>query len=157
MSDGVNIRAHLVRMRVSGIAAFGVVAIAAAGALVLPYRGSSVASPLVVTLVAAAASLWVGFTANSDASARLERIRRAFAVHGDERRLLRDHWLVYLTVLVRLEMMTAGGLVVALWGLGPRAGLWLLALGGLMIGLSWPTARKAQLLLGRARALRGAD
>jgi hypothetical protein len=51
-------------------------------------------------------------------------------------------------------MMALGGLVVALWGLGPIFGVWLLILGGLMILLTWPTARKSQLLLGRARALR---
>ncbi len=72
--------------------------------------------------VAAAASLWIGFAANRDAGNRLEKIRRAFAVHGDESRLLRDHWLVYLAVLVRLEMMVVCGLIVSLWGLGPGIG-----------------------------------
>jgi hypothetical protein len=43
---------------------------------------------------------------------------------------------------------------VSLWGLGPGIGVWLLILGALMMGLTWPTARKTQLLLGRARALR---
>jgi hypothetical protein len=104
--------------------------------------------------VAAAASLWIGFAANRDAGNRLEKIRRAFAVHGDESRLLRDHWLVYLAVLVRLEMMVVCGLIVSLWGLGPGIGVWLLVLGALMMALTWPTARKTQLLLGRARALR---
>jgi hypothetical protein len=84
----------------------------------------------------------------------LAKIRRAFAVHGDEGRLLRDHWLVYVVVLLRLEMMVVAGLVVALWGSGPMIGVWLLVLGGLMVGLTWPTTRKTQLLLGRARALR---
>jgi len=76
------------------------------------------------------------------------------AVHGDESRLLRDHWLVYLAVLVRLEMMVVCGLIVSLWGMGPGIGIWLLILGALMMALTWPTARKTQLLLGRARALR---
>jgi hypothetical protein len=123
-------------------------------ALVLPRRHSAVASPLAVTVVAAVAILWVGFSANRDAAARLERIRRAFAVHGDEKRLLRDHWLVFLVVLVRLEVMVIGGLVVALWGGGVVLGVLLILLGGVMITLTWPTARKTQLLLGRARALR---
>jgi undecaprenyl pyrophosphate phosphatase UppP len=126
-------------------------------AFLAEYRGSSVASPLTVTLVAAAASLWIGFAANRDAGNRLEKIRRAFAVHGDESRLLRDHWLVYLAVLVRLEMMVVCGLIVSLWGLGPGIGVWLLVLGALMMVLTWPTARKTQLLLGRARALRDDD
>jgi hypothetical protein len=141
-------------MRVTGVLALVVTVGAAALAFVLPYRGSMVASPAVVTLVAAAASLWIGFSANRDAAVRLTKIRRAFAVHGDEHRLLRDHWLVYVVVLIRLEVMAVGGLVVALWGAGPRIGLWLLVLCALMIVLTWPTTRKTQLLLGRARALR---
>jgi hypothetical protein len=141
-------------MRVSAVAGLVVMVFAAIAAFVLPYRGSAVASPRTVTLVALAASLWIGFSANRDAASRLEKIRLAFAVHGDEGRLLRDHWLVYLVVLIRLEMMAAGGLVVALWGSGPAFGIWFLILGGLMIALTWPTTRKTQLLLGRARALR---
>ncbi len=154
MSSEVNLQSHFLRMRVSAVAGLIVVVFAAIAAFVLPYRGSAVASPRTVTLVALAASLWIGFSANRDAASRLEKIRLAFAVHGDEGRLLRDHWLVYLVVLIRLEMMAAGGLVVALWGSGPAFGIWFLILGGLMIALTWPTTRKTQLLLGRARALR---
>lgn len=149
-----NLQAHLRRMRVTAVVALVAAAGAIVTAFVLPYRGSSVASPMTVTLVAVAGSLWIGFSANRDAAGRLERIRRAFVVHGDERRLLHDHWLVYMVILVRLEMMVLGGLVVAFWGLGPIFGVWLLVLGGLMVVLTWPTTRKSQLLLGRARALR---
>jgi hypothetical protein len=145
------------RMRLAALAALAVAAAAGVAAFVLPYRGSSVASPLVVTVVAVAGSLWIGFSANRDAAARMEKIRRAFAVHGDEGRLLRDHRLVYAVVLVRLEMMVLGGLVVALWGFGPVLGIWVIILGGLMVVLTWPTMRKSQLLLGRARALRNDD
>jgi len=154
LSSEVDLRSHLVRMRVTAVAGLVIVVLAAIAAFVLPYRGSAVASPRTVTLVAMAASLWIGFSANRDATSRLEKIRRAVAVHGDEGRLLRDHWLVYIVVLVRLGMMVVGGLVVALWGSGPKFGIWLLILGGLMIALTWPTRRKTQLLLGRARALR---
>ena len=150
----VEIRRHLQKMRVTTGLFLATVPAAIAVAFLAPYRGSSVASPLTVTLTAAAASLWIGFAANRDAGNRLEKIRRAFAVHGDESRLLRDHWLVYLAVLVRLEMMVVCGLIVSLWGLGPGIGVWLLVLGALMMALTWPTARKTQLLLGRARALR---
>jgi len=150
----MNLQSHLLRMRITAVAALAVVIFAAIAAFVLPYRGSAVASPRTVTLVALAAGLWIGFSANRDATGRLEKIRRAFAVHGDEGRLLRDHWLVYVVVLIRLEMMAVGGLVVALWGSGPKFGIWLLVLGGLTIALTWPTSRKTQLLLGRARALR---
>jgi hypothetical protein len=144
-------------MRITAVAALVVVVGAIIAAVVLPYRGSAVASPLTVTLVAVAAGLWIGFSANRDAAGRMERIRRAFAVHGDERRLLLEHWLVYAVVLLRLEVMVLAGLVVALWGLGPPFGIWLLILGGLMVALTWPTARKSQLLLGRARALLDKD
>lgn len=157
MSGGVSFQSHLLRMRVTAVAGLVALILAVIAAFVLPYRGSAVASPLTVTLVAAAACLWIGFSATRDATGRLKKIRRAFAVHGDEGRLLRDHWLVYVVVLIRLEMMAAGGLVVALWGVGPKTGVWLLILGGLMIALTWPTTRKTQLLLGRARALREDD
>jgi hypothetical protein len=150
----VDLGAHLRRMRVTAVVALVVAAGVAVASFVLPYQGSWVASPLTVTLVAAAGSLWIGFSANRDAASRMERIRRAFTVHGDEGRLLREHWLVYMVILVRLEMMALGGLVVALWGLGPVYGVLLLILGALMVALTWPTARKSQLLLGRARALR---
>jgi hypothetical protein len=144
-------------MRVTGVLALVVTVVVAVAAFVLSYRGSMVASPATVTLVAAVASLWIGFSANRDAGRRLAKIRRAFAVHGEEQRLLRDHWLVYVVVLIRLEVMAVGGFVVALWGSGPRIGVWLLILCGLMIVLTWPTTRKAQLLLGRARTLRDED
>ena len=155
MRADLNLQSHLLRMRITAVAALAVVIFAAIAAFVLPYRGSAVASPRTVTLVALAASLWIGFSANRDATGRLERIRRAFAVHGDEGRLLRDHWLVYMLILVRLGMMVVAGLVVALWGSGPTFGIWILIMGGLMVVLTWPTTRKTQLLLGRARALRG--
>ena len=145
---------HLRRMRLTtGLFLASVPAVVVLS-FVLPRREASLATPMTVTLVAAAASLWLGFSANRDAGGRLDAIRRAFAVHGDEIRLLRDHWLVYLVVLVRLEVLVLCGLVVALWGLGPRIGFWIVSLGGVMMALTWPTLRKTQLLLGRARALR---
>jgi hypothetical protein len=154
VSGAINLDAHLLRMRVTAVAGLIVVIVMAVAAFVLPYRGSAVASPRTVTLVALAASLWIGFSANRDAASRMAKIRRAFVVHGDEGRLLGDHWLVYIVILIRLEMMAIGGFVVALWGSGPVFGIWFLVLGGLMIALTWPTTRKTQLLLGRARALR---
>ena len=157
MSSGADLQSHLLRMRVTAFVGVVVVILSVVAAFVLPYRGSAVASPRTVTLVALAASLWIGFSANRDAAGRLERIRLAFEVHGDEGRLLRDHWLVYMVVLFRLGMMMVAGLIVALWGSGPTFGIWLLILGGLMIVLTWPTPRKTQLLLGRARALQNDD
>lgn len=155
MSRPEGIRSHLRRMRTTAAAALGAIPVAVAAAVLIPHRGAALASPGTITAAAAVASLWLAFSAERDARARLEGIRRAFAVHGDERRLLRDHWLVYLVVVLRLEALAVCGLVVALWGVGPSVGVWLVLLGGLLLALTWPTARKAQLLLGRARALRG--
>ena len=47
-------------------------------------QGTANVSPGTLTLVAIAASLWIGFSANRDAAARRERSKRAGAVHGDE-------------------------------------------------------------------------
>jgi hypothetical protein len=104
-----------------------------------------------VTLLVIAATLWVAFTAERDSRVRLARIRRAFAVHGDDSRLLRDHRRVLTVVLARLEIIVLGGVVVCLWGAGPRVGLWITLLGGLMMALAWPSVRKTQILLHRAR------
>ncbi len=144
---------HLRRMKLTTGLFLVSVPVVLALSFVLPHRAATGASPMTITLVAAAASLWLGFSANRDAGGRLESIRRAFAVHADEKRLLRDHWFVYLVVLARLEVMVLCGLVVAVWGAGPRIGVWIVLLGGMMMALTWPTARKTQLLLGRARAL----
>ena len=148
------LRSHLVRMALTTVLFLLGVPLAIVIAFLAPHRQSSLTSPLVMTLVAAAASLWIGFSANRDARGRLDRIKRAFAVHGDEKRLLRDHWLAYLVVLLRLEVMVLCGLVAAVWGLGPRIAVWILLLAGVMIALTWPTMRKTKLLLGRARAMR---
>jgi len=153
-SHTTDLASHLVRMRLTTGLFLVTVPAAMAVAFLVPFRGSSVASPTTVSLVAAAACLWLGFSANRDAGRRLERVKRAFAVHGDERLLFRDHWLIYLVILIRLEMMVICGLVASLWGTGPRLGIFMMLLAAVMITLSWPTARKSQLLLGRAKALR---
>jgi len=59
--------------------------------------------------------------------------------------------MVLTIVLLRLEIIVLGGVVVCLWGAGPRVGLWIILLGGLMMVLAWPTGRKTQILLHRAR------
>jgi hypothetical protein len=115
----------------------------------------STAAPLVVTLVAALAALWIGFSANRDAQARIDRIKRAYAHTGDERRLLRDHRMVNLTVLVRLEVMVVAAVVASLWGASAAAAWGVLALAAMMMALSWPTAEKTHTLLERAREQRG--
>ena len=157
MNDTDALHRHLLRMRLTTGVFLATVPAAIAASFALPHRGAAVASPTVITLTAVAASLWIGFSAGRDAATRLERIRRAFAVHGDECRLLRDHWLVYVAVALRLEIMVGCGLIISLWGLGPRIGVWVVLLGGVMMALTWPTSRKTRLLLGRARALRDED
>jgi len=144
-------------MRVTAGVFLATVPLAVVVAWIVPHRASAALSPATVTIAAVVVSLWVGFSANRDAENRLEQIRRAAAVHGDDKRLLRDHWLVYIVVLLRLEVLVVGGVVVAVWGMGSAVGVWLVLLGGLMIALTWPSARKTQLLLGRVRALRGDD
>jgi hypothetical protein len=150
----IDITKHVLRMRLTAGVFLATVPLAVVLCLALPHRGTAAVSPLTLTIVAVAAVGWIGFSANADARKRLERIRNAAAVHGDDARLLRDHWLVYTTILVRLEVIVVAGVVVALWGLGPAIGVWVVVLGGLMIALTWPTTRKTQLLLGRVRALR---
>ena len=145
---------HLRRMRTTTAVFLITVAAAAAVILWLPARDSAI-SPVAVTLVAGCAALWVGFTANRDAQARLDRIKRAFAATGDERRLLRDHRLVNLAVLARLEAMVVASVVAAVWGTSRAAAWGVLALAALMMGLSWPTAEKTHRLLARAREQRG--
>jgi len=145
---------HVRRMRWTAVLFLLTVPAAAVAGFLAEPRRSALVSPSLMTVLALVAGLWIGFSANRDADHRLERVKEAFAVHGDERRLLRDHWLVYLAVLLRLEVIILCGVVVAVWGLGPFPALWVVVLGGVMIGLTWPTARKTQLLLGRARALR---
>ncbi len=149
-----DISKHVLRMRLTAGAFLATIPMAVVLCYALPHRGTVAVSPLTLTVIAVAAVGWIGFTANADARKRLEQIRRAAAVHGDDARLLRDHWFVYIAILVRLEMLVVAGVVVALWGLGPATGTWVVLLGGLMIALTWPTTRKTQLLLGRVRALR---
>ena len=148
---------HLLRMRVTAGVFLATVPLAGVVMWLFPHRTLATLSPASVTVAAVVVSLWVGFSANRDAQKRLEQIRRAAAVHRDDERLLRDHWYVYVVVLLRLEVLVVGGVAAAVWGAGPTIGVWLVLLGGLMVALTWPTARKAQLLLGRVRALRGGD
>lgn len=145
---------HQLRMRFTVAVFLATIPVAVVAIFVVEGRGTANVSPGTLSLVAIAASLWIGFSANRDASDRLERIKRAGAVHGDDVRLMRDHWIVYILVLLRLEMLVVAGVIVSVWGLGPRIGVWLVVLGALMMVLTWPTRQKTQLLLGRVRALR---
>ena len=145
---------HLRIMRLTTAVFLLTVPVAATVLVLAPSRESSMA-PMAVSLAAAAAALWVGFTANRDAQARIDRAKRAFAARGDESRLLRDHRLVNLAVLARLEVMVIASVVAGIWGARAAVAWGVLALAAIMMGLSWPTAEKSAALLKRARELRG--
>jgi len=146
---------HLRQMRITWGLFVATVPIAAAIGFIAPRLATGLGSPSTVTLIVVAASLWVGLTAERDSRARLDRIKRAFAVHGDVRRLLRDHLAVFVVVMLRLEIIVLGGVVLSMWGSGVRLGVWIVLLGGLMMALAWPTVRKTQILILRARELQG--
>jgi len=145
---------HLRRMRLTTLVFLMTVPLAAAVAFFVP-AGHGIASPLAVTLITAAAALWIGFTANRDAQSRLDRIKRAFAATGDEEKLLRDHRTVNLAVLARLEVMVIAAAVAMIWGASSTAGWGILVLAAMVMGLSWPTADKTHMLIQRAREQRG--
>ena len=151
--DGGQLARHLRRIRIVWAAFTVTVPVAAVAGFLAPHLTTDVGSPTVVTGLVLAVCLWVAFTAERDARLRLERAKLAFAVHGDVPRLLRDHSLVLLVVLIRLEIIVIGGLVTAVWGVGPRIGLCFALAGGVLMALAWPTERKSQILLRRAREL----
>lgn len=147
---------HLRRVRRTVVAFLAALPLFQVAAVLLPRRETAL-SPGMITLLAAAAGLWLAFTAERDARARLDRIKRAFAVHGEQDRLMDDHLRVYVVVLLRLAGVAAFGVVAAVWGSGATATpLFLVAAGALML-LTWPTHAKVRLLVDRARALRPPD
>ena len=145
---------HLWRMRLTWGLFLATVPIAMVAGVIVPRRVADAASPMTVTLLAVAGSLWVALTADRDARFRLDRAKRAFAVHGDVSRLLRDHWLVFLIVMSRLGIVVVCSVVVAVWGVGVATGIWIALLGGVMMALAWPSAHKTELLIERGRELR---
>lgn len=151
--SSVQLPPHLKVMRRTTAAFGGMLIVVAIAAFFLPRLGNDLVSPMGATLIGAAAALWIGFSANRDASVRMDRIKRAYAVHGDMALLLRDHHRAYLIVLLRLLAVAICGVVVAVWGAGPKLGLAFFILAGILTAMSWPTERKTQLLIKRARAL----
>ncbi len=142
---------QLTRMRVVWVAFLVTVPLAIIVGHRAPRLEPAAATPAAVTLVTVAAGMWISFTAERDSRARLERAKRAFAVHQDPDRLLRSHLWVFVAVLVRLELIVAFGLVTAVWGVGPRVATWFALLAGLLMLLAWPSEHKVRLLLARAR------
>jgi hypothetical protein len=141
-------------MRRTGLVLIGTLAVLAVTVFFLPRLANDLTGPMGATLIAAAAALWIGFSANRDARTRMDRIKRAFAVHGDVARLLRDHHRAYLAVLSRLLAVAGCGIVVTVWGAGPRLALAFFILAGILLAMAWPTEHKTQLLIKRAQALR---
>jgi uncharacterized membrane protein YfcA len=141
------------RMRVAGGLFLATLPAVMVAAWRLPRLTADLSRPI-VTLVLAAAGLWLAFSSDRDARSRLDRIKRGFAVHGDEARLLTDFLRVYLIVLTRLELIGLCGLAAAVWGSGPTATIWFVLITAVLMLLAWPSERKARLLLDRARALR---
>ncbi|MEN8163392.1 MAG: hypothetical protein ABFS37_04625, partial [Acidobacteriota bacterium] len=94
--SSLQLQNHLKSMRRT-VSAFGVMVIGlGVTTFFLPRLGNDLVSPMGATLIGAAAALWIGFSANRDARARMDRIKRAFAVHGEINRLLQDHHRAYL-------------------------------------------------------------
>ena len=142
---------QLVRMRVVWAVFLTTVPLAIVAGYRAPHLEPAAATPAAVTLVAVAAAMWISFTAERDSRARLERAKRAFAVHQDPDRLLRSHLFVFVSVLARLELIVVFGLVTAIWGVGPRVAMWFSLLAGLLMLLAWPSEHKVRLVLARAR------
>ena len=148
---------HIKAMRRSALTLGGFLMAAAVGAFFLPRLPNDLVNPMGATLIGAAAALWIAFSANRDARARMDRVKRAFAVHGQFDRLFRDHHRAYLMVLLRLMAVATCGIVVAVWGAGPRLGLAFFILAAILMAMAWPTDHKTRLLIKRAQALRPKD
>jgi uncharacterized membrane protein len=146
---------HLAKMRRIWAMFLATVPVAIMSGFLLPRLTTDAASPVMVTLLLVAGCLWVSFTAERDARTRLERAKRAFAARGDSEQLLSDHRTVFWVVMVRLEIVVVCSVVASVWGLGPSVGVWMALLGGMMMGLAWPSERKTRLLIERARILKG--
>ncbi len=148
---------HIKAMRRSALVLGGLLLPTAVGAFFLPRLANDLVNPMGATLIGAAAALWIAFSANRDARTRVDRVKRAFAVHGQFDRLFRDHHRAYLVVLLRLLAVAACGIVVTVWGAGPRLGLAFFILAAILMAMAWPTDHKTRLLIRRAQALRPKD
>ena len=150
----IQLDTHLKAMQRTVLGFGGMMIALAVTTFFLPRLGNELVSPMGATLIAAAAALWIGFSANRDARTRMDQIKRAFAVHGETTRLLQDHHRAYLVVLLRLLAVAGCGVVVAVWGAGPGLGLAFFILATILMAMSWPTEHKTRLLIRRAEALR---
>ena len=144
------IDAHLRRMRVLWMLGEILILSAAISCWFLQQRAPTILGRGGFSLLMAFVALWLGFSSSRDAKARMERIRRAFGVHGDVSRLLRDHVIAFGWILLRMLMIAVGGLLIAGWGSGPGFSILLSALAFLLALMTFPTEYKTRLLLKRA-------
>ena len=145
-----DLKRHLLRMRLTAVVFLITLPVAVVVAFFLPRIEVPHLSPHIVTFICLGLSLWVAFTADRAARRAMTAIYDAFSSHGEQSRLLRDHYRVYLGVLLRLEVITLCGLVTAVAGTGPRITLWFLVVVSILMALAWPTEGKTRLLLRRA-------
>ena len=150
MSRSEILKRHLLRMRLTAVAFLATLPAAVVVAFFLPRVTIPRLSPHIVTFICLGISLWVAFTADRAARHAMTRIHDAYSTHGERSRLLRDHYRVYLGVLLRLEIITLCGLATATAGTGPRTTLWFLVVVSILMALAWPTEGKTRLLLRRA-------
>jgi len=145
-------RRHLAHMRIVAGIAITLPVLAAAAGLALETRASVLIPKLGITVLAIGLCLWFAVSAERDARRRLEMIKRGFVVHGEQRRLQREHLGVYVAVLLRLEAITVCGLMISVAGNGPIAAIPVHAIALIQIARTWPTEHKILLLLRRAAA-----
>ncbi len=153
MND-VGIHTHLVRMRCALGFALVVDLCLGIASFILPTARPSAVEPIFISIFALLACLWLGGTAGRDAARRLDFVKRAFAATGNMKKLLKNHFLVYLVILARLLCIALAGMVSAGWGLGPRLSLPFFFLAAAMLLLTWPSSAKTHLLIDRATAMR---
>lgn len=144
------IDAHLRRMR--GLWIFGevMILVLAIACWFLPQRAPTFVGRGGFSLLLAAFGLWLGVSSNRDARARMEKIRRAFGIYQDVSRLLRGHLIAFAWILMRMLMISVGGVLTAVWGSGPAFSLLLSSLAFLLALMTFPTEYKTRLLLKRA-------
>jgi len=150
MISTAEIDVHLRRMRVLWLLGELLALASALTCWLLPRLHPTVLGRGGFSLLVAAAGLWLGFSASRDARRRMERIRRAFGVHGDVGRLLRGHLMAYTWILLRMLFIAAGGQAIAVWGAGPAFSLLLSSLAVILTLMTFPTEYKTRLLLKRA-------
>ena len=153
MND-IGIFKHLFRMRFALGFALTINLTLGIASFILPTGRPSAVEPVFITLFALVAGLWLGGTAGRDATRRLDYVKRAFAATGDMKKLLTNHFVVYLIILGRLLCIALAGIGSAGWGLGPRLSLPFFILAAVMLLLTWPSYEKTRLLIDRAAAMR---